>query len=141
MATPIRVRGLAILGEFLKKLPSDTLKNTGLHSVFEQAVLPTLLFLPTLTPEKESVQLLEPAYESLLTLAWKLGKEDKLKLLDKVMRDGIFAGYFHSKEQVRIVEILVQKAGKVVTAMGLVAVKHLKVRLSSLKTSHFFHSC
>lgn len=127
-----RARGLTALDAFLKRLPFNILRNTGLNSVFEQAVLPTLLFLPTLTPEKESLQLLEPAYESLLTLAWKLSKEDKVKLLDKVLREGVFAGYFHSKEHVLIVEILVRKAGQVVRGMGLEAVKHLKVRSSSL---------
>ena len=128
-ASQIRARGLAILDDFLKKFPQTTLQNTGLGSVFEQAVLPTLLYLPSLTPEDESIQLLEPAYKALISLAGKLKKDDKLKSLDKVLRDGIFAGYFHSSEHVRIVEVLVREAGKVVAVIGLPAVKHLKVRI------------
>ncbi len=67
--TQIRCQGLAALHAFLGKLPAETLRNTGLASLFEDAVFPTLLFLPSMTPEAESVQLLRPAYAVLLALA------------------------------------------------------------------------
>ncbi|KAJ9155112.1 hypothetical protein NKR23_g2546 [Pleurostoma richardsiae] len=126
-ATRIRSRGLVILEVFLGKFPDRVLRDTGLGSVFEDAVFPTLLYLPSLTPESESVQLLEPAYAALLTLAGKLQDgAAKNKLLDKVLRDGIFAGYFHAREHVRIVEVLLRQTSLFVETMGIHAVKHLK---------------
>jgi len=43
-----------------------------------------------------------------------------------VLREGVFAAYFHSKEHVRIVEVLARQTALILKAMGLSAVKHLK---------------
>ncbi|OAA68345.1 hypothetical protein SPI_00540 [Niveomyces insectorum RCEF 264] len=155
--TAVRARGLVLLRAFIDKVPDyrNILHNTGLESVLADAVFPTLLFLPRLTPEKESLQLLEPAYAALLSLAaaaaaapvplsaassagsrrgedatrglHHLPPKPAADLLDKILRDGIYAGYFHASEHIRIVELLVRQAGRVIETMGGVyAVKHLK---------------
>lgn len=129
--TRIRARGLDILNSFLQKFPNNILRDTGLSSVFEEAIFPTLHFLPSITPEDESIQLLRPAYTTLLTLAGKMNvsKDSKVKdkFLDKVLREGIFSAYFQAKEHIRIVEVLIREAGSIVSEMGIHAVKHLKV--------------
>lgn len=96
--------------------------------MFEQAVMPTLMFLPSITPEEESLQMLPLAYAALLGLI-QCSKDatSKDKLFDKILREGVFAGYFHAKEHVKIVQALLVQTKSVVTAMGLQAVKHLKV--------------
>ncbi|KAL2263302.1 hypothetical protein VTK26DRAFT_7422 [Humicola hyalothermophila] len=132
--TPIRRRGLLVLADFLAKFPDKTLHDTGLAQVFEDAVFPTLAFLPSLTPDDESVQLLVPAYAALLRLADKqpaVGKDGvpgrpKNALLDKMLREGVFTAYFHAKEHVRIVEVLCQQTTAILNQMGIHAVKHLK---------------
>lgn len=48
-------------------------------------------------------------------------------LLDRILRDGVFSAYFYAKEYPRIVAVLADQVGWVVEAMGLRAVKHLKV--------------
>jgi hypothetical protein len=134
--TQIRRLGLLILTDFLVKFPDRTLHDTGLAQVFEDAIFPTLAFLPSLTPEAESLQLLDPAYAALINLARKqpsVGKDGipggpKNALLDKVLREGVFMGYFHAKEHVKIVEVLCRQAVFVLNEMGVHAVKHLKVR-------------
>ena len=133
--TPIRRRGLLILTSFIAKFPDKTLHDTGLAQVFEDAVFPTLAFLPSLTPDDESVQLLVPAYAVLLGLARKqpaVGKDDipngrKNTLLNKMLREGVFMAYFHAKEHIRIVEVLCQQTTAILNQMGVHAVKHLKV--------------
>jgi hypothetical protein len=103
--------------------------------VFEDAVFPILSYLPSLTPEAESVYLLGPAYATLLVLANKqpaVGKDSipggpKNSLLDKMLRDGVLMGYFHAKEHVRIVAVLCDKTAAILNEMGVHAVKHLKV--------------
>lgn len=139
--TRIRCRGLIILNDFLSKFPSHILRDTGLASVFEDAVFPTLHFLPSITPETESTQLLVPAYSALLALAGKVDKKPKTgkhyygdaprtKLLDKILREGIFSSYFHVKENVRIVDVLAVQTARILNEMGIYAVKHLKVSQS-----------
>ncbi|PSS02219.1 hypothetical protein BD289DRAFT_254770 [Coniella lustricola] len=136
-STRVRAPGLAILCAFLLKFPSNILRDTGLTSVFEDAILPTLHFLPSLTPEEESIQLLDPAYTALLTLAKKTDakassgqyagtRTTKSQLLDKILRDGIFSAYFHAKEHIRIVKVLCLHMSNIIHEMGIHAVKHLK---------------
>jgi len=128
------------MADFLSKIPSKTLRSTGLASVFEDAVFPTFAFLPSLTPDDESLQLLPPAYEVLRKLARKRaeadtelgsGEKEKMALLDKVMREGVFMGYFHAKEHVRVVEVLCRETRIILGEMGVHGVKHLKVRKES----------
>ncbi|CEJ58204.1 hypothetical protein PMG11_06870 [Penicillium brasilianum] len=47
---------------------SDILVRTNLTSVFEDAITPCLLSLPTITPEDSSIRLLSAAYPALLSL-------------------------------------------------------------------------
>ncbi len=130
--TYVRCQGLTTLHAFLQSIPVKTLQSTGLASLFEDAVFPTLLFLPSVTPENESIQLLGPAYMALLALAERQAStSDREKLLDKLLREGVFAAYFHSGEHVRIVEVLAQHTISIIGAMGIQSVKHLKVRASS----------
>ncbi|KAK3353539.1 hypothetical protein B0T25DRAFT_214675 [Lasiosphaeria hispida] len=131
--TAVRCRGLKILIKFLAKFPSKTLRNAGLSQVFEDAIFPTLSYLPTLTPEDESVQLLDPAFEVLLCLADMLetttasgATNHKMKLLDKMLREGVFSAYFHAKVHVHIVELLYRQLALILNQMGIYAVKHLK---------------
>lgn len=132
-ATRVRARGLTLATEFLTKFPSKTLRETGLASVFEQAIFPTVNFLPNLTPEDESVRLLGPTFAALLVLSGKIsagvGLKEGNELRDKILREGIFMAHFHAKEHVRIVEVLFQQTAALVTDLGIHAVKHLKVRL------------
>ncbi|CAN8102566.1 unnamed protein product [Discula destructiva] len=134
--TRVRYVGLSILCAFLRKFPDHILHATGLAQVIEDAVFPTLLFLPTITPEAESELLLAPAYHSLLMLARKTdlkvksgpsaSRTPRARLLDKMLRDGVFPAYSHVKEHAVIVRRLFCVAGILVREMGINSVKHLK---------------
>lgn len=129
-ASDIRQRGLEILGNFIHKLPSKTLHGAGLASVFEDAVVPTLSYLPSLTPEDESIQLLIPAFDALRRLSKKQpapAGQFKNKILDRLLREGVFHGYYYAKEHIRIVEVLCHELVPTMDEMGIHAVKHLKV--------------
>ncbi|KAK3390976.1 hypothetical protein B0H63DRAFT_539533 [Podospora didyma] len=145
--TSIRQRGLLALTQFLAKFPSKTLRDTGLGKVFEETIFPTLSYLPSITPEAESLLLLPPAYSALLCLASKQQQQpspQKTKLLDKLLREGIFTGYFYAKAHVRIVEVLCQQAALVIGQMGIHAVKHLKdliPMISSIMIDPFAPAC
>jgi hypothetical protein len=130
--TRVRARGLRILSKFLDIFPGKILRDTGLYTVFEQAIFPTLLHLPSITPVDESVQLLPAAFEALLQVAQKLLSQgdqgvEKQKLLTKVVREGILAVYSHARDHTRIVNIVAQQVSQVATEMGCETINHLKV--------------
>lgn len=64
-----KARGCRLLKEMLGCTTSTLLASTGLGDVFKQALTPCLSYLPTLTPEEESILLLDAAYPALLALA------------------------------------------------------------------------
>lgn len=108
------------------------LHRTGLGEVFENAIMPCLMHLPSLTEEAESIQLLSAAYPALFRLARVRFPEDKdhrarIKALDRIMRQGILKGYLHAGENVRIADLLVKQMIVVVDEMGIDIVKYLKV--------------
>jgi len=130
-STIVRVRGLHILREILDRIPPKVLQQAGLGEVFEDAVMPTLLFLPTLTPVEESLSLLTSAYLALLSLGdvryrSKNEQSDKFKFLDRIMRQGVLQGFIHSGETIRIAELLVKETVTLFNSIGIHAVKYLK---------------
>lgn len=67
--TKYKALGCKLLTALLAATPSTLLSRTGLGPVFDDAVTPCLSYLPTLTPEAESIPLLNAAYPALFTLA------------------------------------------------------------------------
>jgi hypothetical protein len=117
--------------------------------------MPTLMYLPNLTPLTESQELLPAAYNALLALCdarfppypsgtnnekstaltspnekerekFKENETSRLKFLDRIARKGIFAGFAHSREHPEIVQLLMDHLKILIDKMGLNAVKHLK---------------
>lgn len=137
----IRALGLEILTDFIDKCPSQILKSTGIGTVFQEAIFPSLLFLPSLTPEEESVKLMRQAYGALVTLAEKEANVANLgrrQLLDKTVRDGILAAYEHASQYVGVVETLMETTTTVVNCLEIFSVKHLQVRKSMKNESPAF---
>lgn len=126
-----KIKGCSLLLLFLKVCPANLLERSGLGEIFHDTLMPYLLYLPSLTPEEESIPLLDATYDALiaLTLArWgTLGTTpSKNEALDSVFRYGILKGYAHAGENVRIARILMEKSADLVNAMGIYCVKHLK---------------
>lgn len=134
ISTAVRAKGLKILLLFLDKCPPNTILSAGVDNVIQDAVFPTLLFLPDTTPESESLQLLYPAYQVLLRVA-QLDPNPKSakrrKALDRILRDGVFTGHFHASQHVRIVEVLMIVIKDIVSCMGLFSAKYLQVKPTS----------
>ena len=113
--------------------PSQVIERTGLSEVFQNALMPCLLYLPSLTPEEESLQLLAAIYPTLTALvnscfAGAKNRGPRMKAFDQIFRNGVFKGYAHAGQNVRIAEMLVNNAMDLVNEMGIASVKHLKVR-------------
>lgn len=138
-STKYKAKGCELMMILLQVTKSSTLSRTGLGEVFENAVLPYLAHLPTLTPEKESLQLLRAAYPALTSLArtrfpGHQGIDARRKHLDKIVRQGILQGYYHANEHVKITDLLVGQISVLVEEMGIWTVKHLKVCITDICT-------
>jgi len=111
--------------------------------------MPNLLYLPSLTPEEESLRLLGGVYPALLVVArarfdggeggkgGKGGREMKQRALDEVFRVGVLKGYAYAGENVQVAEFLVGRMGELVREMGVESCKHLKVRACKLSLKNF----
>ena len=134
-----KVRGCKLLAILLGKTTCSLLQRTGLGEVFMASLLPCLSYLPSLTPEEESIRLLDSVYPTLLTLiqarfpnaemadASRKTDPEKLKLLDGIIRLGIFRGHAYAGDSVKIADLLVRNLSHVIHAMGIWSVRHLKV--------------
>jgi hypothetical protein len=82
---------------------------------------------------EESLQLLPPSYKALEILAevrFTEGKEDAvemMKFFDRMIREGVLAGFFHAAEHPAIIEVIIKQLSFIIWKMGIHSVKHLKV--------------
>ncbi|KAL9124286.1 MAG: hypothetical protein Q9217_006372 [Psora testacea] len=132
-----KAAGCFNLSVFLQACPSTVLERTGIGEVFENAIIPCLMYLPTLTDEADSILLLDQAYRALIKLACVRFTENgqrtqKVKALDNIMRYGVLKGYAHAGEHAKIATILVKQIIEMTKEMGIDFVKHLKHVLAIL---------
>ncbi|KAH9845144.1 putative tRNA nucleotidyltransferase poly(A) polymerase family protein, partial [Teratosphaeria destructans] len=145
--TKYKTLGASFLQHLLKVTPPLLLERTGLGSVFEEALLPCLTYLPSLTPEPESLALLSQTYPALLTLAHircpstppqplktpapELERQ-RTKLLDSVIRKGILSSYTHAQEFPAVTALLFHQLVPLLDVLGVASVKHLQYVLPVL---------
>ncbi|KAI9649859.1 hypothetical protein NHQ30_002441 [Ciborinia camelliae] len=152
----IRIHTLNLLPTLFPKMGDKVLLQTGLGDVFEDAIHPVLLFLPSLTPVEDTSNLLPAGYQALyalLDVIWpgkegetnisdvivptnnpsnpisdisKSGARVRLAFLDRIMRHAILPAHHHCQEIPSVVEILIAQIGIVIAEMGIWGVKHLK---------------
>ncbi|TVY64214.1 Uncharacterized protein LSUE1_G007653 [Lachnellula suecica] len=142
-STPHRVTGSLLLPTFLPHLSPQVLRQSGIGEVFTDALMPTLLYLPSLTPISEALQLSGAAYAALHVLCdvrFPSTAEDgengeRYEFLDKVMRKGVLTAYHHASQHPSIVALLLSQADLLIAKMGIQAVKHLKALIPVLCTT------
>lgn len=134
--TAYKSKGCELLTVLLKATHPDFIQRTGLGEVFQDAVMPCLSYLPTLTPETESLHLLGAAYPALIALAHVRYPKDgedlkqKTRFLGRILRQGVLKGYVHASEHGKIAELLIVQIAVLVDEMGISCVKHLKARMT-----------
>ena len=139
-----KARGCQLVTSLLQKTPAELLAKTGLFDVFREALTPCFGFLPTLTPEDESRDLLAHAFPALLALHKtrspsegtishdQKSREQSIYFLDTLIRKGVFAIYAHCSENVQITIVVLQNLSPINDALGLESVKHFKHSLPLL---------
>ncbi|KAJ5121518.1 uncharacterized protein N7515_009479 [Penicillium bovifimosum] len=157
---PFKTRGCALLTELLQlvqKCNSDILQRTNLTSVFEDAVTPCLLSLPSITPEERSLQILGeayPAFLSTLETAYKgpnQSEKDKelfANSMAKILRSNLISSFHHvsfstpamgsataSFPHARLSTFLLDKMRIVVNELGINTTKYLQELIPVLSTT------
>ncbi|ODQ51322.1 hypothetical protein SAICODRAFT_8977 [Saitoella complicata NRRL Y-17804] len=129
-----KLRGVRVLQEMLNRVPRDMVEKTGLGTVFWDALMLCLTYLPPMVPADVSLPLLREAFGGLRELAELrtfsvVNTEEKerkrAKVLDEVMRSGVLKGMVYAGDQVEVAEVLMTELGMLVEAMGIWSVKHL----------------
>ncbi|KAI1001541.1 hypothetical protein K3495_g6660 [Podosphaera aphanis] len=145
---PYRVQGLRILVPFLQKLTPTLLQQTGLGSVIEDAIHPTLLYLPPITPAADSISILPVAYEALFVLfetrfpstisgrsgpQRTVGQKEKVVYLTRILRHAIVPSHQHtvlsSASNAKIQEIIFTQLSRLIRLLGTDSIAHLNLLL------------
>lgn len=140
--------GAELLHSLLLATPPSLLSRTGLGSVFEEALMPCLTYLPSLTPEPDSVAILSTAYPALLTLTRSrfpsppqnsttedIHRRDRVKALDSILRKGMLHSYAHSGQYPDVTRILFINLVPLLNELAIDSVKHLQHILPMLSES------
>ena len=151
--------GADLLHSLLRATSPSLLSRTGLGSVFEEALMPCLTYLPSLTPEPDSVAILSTAYPALFTLTRTRfpppspststkpssspptapddrNRSARVKALDTILRKGILHAYAHSNGQYpAITNVLFLNLATLLGELGIDCVKHLQHLLPMLSES------
>jgi tRNA nucleotidyltransferase/poly(A) polymerase len=132
--TKIRAKGCNMLVALLSNCSPALLKRTGLEPLFEESLYASVTYLPSLTPEEESVILLDAALPALLALtsvSHPPAEDDthdasRQKSLDTILRKAILQPYSHAGEHVRISQTLLSHLPSILQTMGIDSIKYLK---------------
>ncbi|KAF3003776.1 CCA tRNA nucleotidyltransferase, mitochondrial [Curvularia kusanoi] len=137
MAAEHKSMGCQLLSQLLTALKSgnnkDTsatfLARTGYDEVFASALWPLFTYIPSLTPESESITVFQSVYEPMRSLATLSRSEDKqAKFLDKLMREGVLAPLSHFPTPAtypNLARVIIDEIPRIATLLGIETVKHL----------------
>ncbi|KAF4507035.1 hypothetical protein G6O67_005712 [Ophiocordyceps sinensis] len=128
----VRGNGLEILIKFLQKCLPEILVPTGLGTLFEDAVFPSLLSLPSSAEAQDCVATLCLAFDVLLHLARADQDPEhhrKRRLLDRLIRGGFLAGHLNTSTHAVVIETFMHYVAAAVDCLGIFAAKHLQVLL------------
>jgi len=151
--TRYKARGCEYLTGLFSATSSALMARTGLGEVFETAMVPCLSYLPTLTPEEESITLLNAAYPAFFSLAAvrypartpttniaavyerlessrnhtriQPPSTERVKFLIRILHSHILPSISHVSEYPRIVAALLNHVATVLYTLGINAVSHM----------------
>ncbi|KAF2631128.1 tRNA nucleotidyltransferase [Macroventuria anomochaeta] len=114
---------------FATQTSAAFLARTGYHEVFASTLWPLLTYIPSLTPEAESVTIFKYVYNPLSSLAVLSTTPDKRnKFLDKLMREGVLAPLSHfptPSTYPSLARQILHQIGEIATLLEIETVKHL----------------
>lgn len=105
------------------------LARTGYYEVFASTLWPLLTYIPSLTPESDSVTIFESVYGPLRSLAVLARTEkQRVQFVDKLMREGVLAPLSHfpsPSTYPNLASSIIRQINEIAALLGIDAVKHL----------------
>src|SRR5690242_2251918 len=105
------------------------LARTGYNEVFASTLWPLLTYIPSLTPESESVTIFQVVFEPLRSLAVLVKTEgQRVHFADKLMHEGVLAPLSHLPSPTTYPNLacqIVREISNITALLGIEAVKHL----------------
>ncbi|KAF1944337.1 tRNA nucleotidyltransferase, partial [Clathrospora elynae] len=117
--------------------PTNFLQRTGYHNVFAESLMPLFTYIPSITPENDSVTLFQKVLPAVTSLALLLPADTKDGFLDSILRDGILSPLAHFPTPASYPElatIIVSHVPVLLGYMGIDTVKHLPDLVPLLST-------
>ncbi|KAB2110373.1 hypothetical protein AG0111_0g496 [Alternaria gaisen] len=150
VATEWKARGCHMLGLLLENLHQTVvaggtnkpiagqdsakfLHRTGYHNIFAEALLPMFTYIPSITPEAESVTLLKEVFPTVTLLAQLLPADtdkgdSRERFLDKILREGVLSPLAHfprPSSYAELATLIMSHVPVLLGLMGIGTVKHL----------------
>ncbi|RMZ72524.1 trna nucleotidyltransferase [Pyrenophora seminiperda CCB06] len=139
-----KAKGCHMLGLLLERMqssktavskqgPSNFLQRTGYHNIFADALLPMFTYIPSITPEHESVTLFKEVLLVVTLLALLLPTDSskgdtRERFLDKVLREGVITPLAHfptPSSYPELATLIMSHVPVLQSHMGIDTVKHL----------------
>ncbi|KAF2199538.1 poly A polymerase C-terminal region-like protein [Delitschia confertaspora ATCC 74209] len=136
-----KATGCKLLTLLLESTPLALLSRTGLGDVFEETIFPMFTYLPPLTPEQDSIMLVEGAFPAIMALADVLhppipkgadplspDARKREKFLDKILQASIVAPLFRAEPSSypALATAILSHLPPLLQIMGIDSVKHLQ---------------
>ncbi|KAG9193111.1 hypothetical protein G6011_03146 [Alternaria panax] len=121
---------------------ANFLQRTGYHNIFADALLPMFTYIPSITPEAESVTLFNEVFPAVTSLAQLLPAETNKgdsweRFLDKILREGVLSPLAHfptPSSYAQLATLIMSHVPVLLGLMGIGTVKHLPDLVPLLST-------
>jgi hypothetical protein len=110
------------------------LQRTGYHNIFTEALFPMFTYIPSITPESESVTLFREVFSAIIPLAQLLPTDtskahSRERFLDKILREGVLSPLAHfptPSSYPELATLIMSHVPVLLGHMGIDCVKHLR---------------
>jgi tRNA nucleotidyltransferase (CCA-adding enzyme) len=129
-----KAKACEFVGLFVRAAPRDLIMGRGYKQMFTDELFPLFTYLPTLTPEEESVLVFDHAFSALVTLSLIEEAKDE-RMLDKIVREGVLAPLFHFTSPLsypNLTTVILTHLSAVLDELRIKSVKHLQSILPPL---------
>jgi tRNA nucleotidyltransferase/poly(A) polymerase len=112
---------------------TNFVQRTGYHNIFAEALLPMFTYIPSITPEGESVALLREVFPAVIVLAQFLPTDtskgdSQERFLDRILREGVLSPLAHfptPSSYPELATLIMSQVPILLGRMGIDTVKHL----------------
>ncbi|KAL1798990.1 hypothetical protein ACET3X_003027 [Alternaria dauci] len=112
---------------------ANFLQRTGYHNIFAEALLPMFTYIPSITPEAESVTIFKEVFPTVTLLAQFLPADtskgdSRERFLDKILREGVLSPLAHfltPSSYAGLATLIMSHVPDLLGLMGIGTVKHL----------------